>query len=421
MTWLLPSALAISGVAALAAIALHFIARSKPLAEPLPTARFIPQQPVHARTRSFALTDLVLLLLRVVAILLIGAGVAGPVFAGAHGRVARVVAVDRSRSTADLRAGRDSARALLRPDDVLIEFDSAAAVTRAVDSIVTTGARGSLSAALASATAAAVSLAPLADSVELVLISPFAAEEMDEATTRLRAAWPGRVRLARIAGVSGAGSSAPRVQTTEGPNDAVVAGLSLMSVLAIDGGIRLVRGLVTAADSAWARGAGHVLLHWPAADSGAGAWRHRDSIDAIGGVASNTGTLVARFPRLWRLDGAPVARWADGDPAAVEHGLGDGCIRDVAILLDPASDVTLRAPFRAFTRALLAPCGGERSNVALNDATLATLAGSGPLAAASSFRDVNTESSRWTPWLLGAGAVLLILELAVRRSERAFA
>src|SRR5262245_33099118 len=61
MSWLLPSALGIAAVAALAAVALHFIARSRPVAEPLPTARFIPNRPIHARTRSFALTDLLLL------------------------------------------------------------------------------------------------------------------------------------------------------------------------------------------------------------------------------------------------------------------------------------------------------------------------------------------------------------------------
>ena len=57
MSWLLPSALAIGGVAAMAAIALHFIARSRPFAEPLPTARFIPERPIHARISSLVLTD----------------------------------------------------------------------------------------------------------------------------------------------------------------------------------------------------------------------------------------------------------------------------------------------------------------------------------------------------------------------------
>ncbi|MEO6877104.1 MAG: BatA domain-containing protein, partial [Gemmatimonadaceae bacterium] len=96
MTWLVPSALAIAGVASAIAIALHFIARSRPLAEPLPTARFIPPNPVHARSRSFALTDLLLLAIRIAALLAIGLAVAAPVISG-RGRVERIVLADRSR------------------------------------------------------------------------------------------------------------------------------------------------------------------------------------------------------------------------------------------------------------------------------------------------------------------------------------
>ena len=61
MSWLIPSALGIAGAAAVVAVALHFIARSRPLAETLPTARFVPDRPIYARTRSIALTDLLLL------------------------------------------------------------------------------------------------------------------------------------------------------------------------------------------------------------------------------------------------------------------------------------------------------------------------------------------------------------------------
>ena len=47
MTWLIPSAIAIAAAASLVAIALHFIARSRPVAEIFPTARFIPQRAIH--------------------------------------------------------------------------------------------------------------------------------------------------------------------------------------------------------------------------------------------------------------------------------------------------------------------------------------------------------------------------------------
>jgi hypothetical protein len=211
----------------------------------------------------------------------------------------------------------------------------------------------------------------------------------------------------------------PRVEISGAANGAIVAGLSIMGVVVPPGTgtIRLVRGRLTAADSVWAGETGHVVLHWPTSD-GETDWQPRASIDAIGGVTSGAATVVARFPRLWHLDGDAVARWADGEPAAVEHALGGGCVRDVAILIDQASDLTLREPFQRFARSLLAPCGGAW-DVAPADATVrASLAGAGPLAIAAAMRDPSVDSSRWTPWLLVLGALLLTAEMALRRSER---
>ncbi|MDB4874618.1 MAG: hypothetical protein JWM41_1064 [Gemmatimonadetes bacterium] len=414
MSWLLPSALGIAAVASIGAIALHFIARSRPLAEPLPTARFIPQRPVHARARSIAFTDLLLLLLRVGAILAIGLAVAGPMF-GSRGRVARVVLLDRSRAVGSAAELRDSLGASSRTSDVVIPFDSAASIGAAApDSVSLTGARGSLSAALAGATRAAVRAASRADSIELVLVSPVADEEIDDATARLRATWPGRIRVVRVRAAASA-AVAPHVEVRADPNDAVAAGLSLMGATAPGRAVRVVRGLLGVADSAWARDSGHVLLHWPASDSAA-EWTRRSTIDAIGGVTAGGATLVARFPRVWVLEGTAMARWADGEPAAVEHTTGNGCIRDVGVLIDQASDVTLRAPFRRFVSALLVPCGGMRSARPASALALASLAGTGTLASSDAFRDPSTASSPWTPWLLALGALLLIAELAFRRS-----
>jgi hypothetical protein len=398
-------------------VALHFIARSRPLAEPLPTARFIPSRPMRARTRSIALSDLLLLFVRLLAIAAVGLAVAGPVVGAARGRVARVIIADRSRAVAGIAEVRDSVRALARAGDVLIAFDSAATAIGSPDSLTRSEARGSLSAGIAGAIRGAVSLARSADSAELVIVSPLAVEEVDAATERLRAAWPGRARVVRVRGAAPADTS-PVVESMADENDVVLGGLSLVAPVRHGGWLRLVRGRVSAADSAWAHDNGHVLVHWPSADSGA-HWPKRATIDAIGAVASATGVVVARFPRLWALDGPAIARWADGEVAATERPLGNGCVRDVGILFDPSSDVTLRAPFRAFVRAMLAPCGGERAIVPVDASAMATLSGSGPLAAADALHDRDGESSAWTPWLLGAAALLLILELALRRMRAA--
>lgn len=419
MSWLLPSVLAIGAFAALATVALHFIARSRPLAEPLPTARFVPQKPVHARARSVALSDLILLALRIAAIVALTAGAAGPVLSS-RGRVSRVILADRSRAIASAAAVRDSVRAYLRSGDQLVIFDSGAVRAQpALDSIVATGARGSLSAALAAAAHLAVYAADHADSIDLVLVSPMSIEEVDDATLKIRNTWPGRVRVVPVAAFP-VREGVSRMQVDAPPNDALAAGLSLLPKSSVRADVRIVRTRPSAADSLWARIVGHVLVVWPASPS-ATSFAARSTVDTIGGVVSNGGVMVSNFPRLWALEGTAVARWTDGEPAAVERPLGDGCERDVGILIDQASDLTLRAPFRLFVSPLLAPCGGMRATQSLPASAITAFTGPTGLAPASAFRDRATIVSRATPWLLALGALLLILELAVRRSNRRLA
>jgi len=415
MNWLVPSALAIAGVAALVAVGLHLIARSRPVAEALPTARFIPLRAVHARTRSLALSDVLLLMLRLAALLSIGVAVAAPIVASARGRVARVLVIDRSRNVASLAEVRDSVRTLLRGAANVVVFDTAARAigAAAAESLSLSTARGSLSAALASAIQAAA-LSAQSDSVELIVVSPFAEDELDAATRPLRGSWPGRIRLVPVKGIDSVATAA-RIESSADANDPVIAGLSLASMPTARRLVRVARDKPTAQDSMWARDSGHVLVHWPGADSAAD-WPRRASIDAIGGVTSATGALVGRFPRAWTLAGPAIARWADGEVAATEIRTGDGCIRDVGVLVDPASDITLRASFRRFASALVAPCGGARSARRADDVTLRRLAGTGRLAAASALRASGSAASTATPWLLIAGAVLLLVELAVRRA-----
>ncbi|MEO7084554.1 MAG: BatA domain-containing protein [Gemmatimonadaceae bacterium] len=419
MTWLLPSMLAIGGTAAAITIALHFIARSRPVAEPLPTTRFIPQQPVQARARSVALSDMLLLLMRVLAIVALTAGAAGPVLSS-RGRVLRVVAVDRSRGLANVSEARDSARAYLRTGDLLVVFDSAAEHSAStLDSVVATSARGSLSTGIASAIRLAARDAARADSIDVVVVSPFTQEEIDEATFKIRDSWSGRIRTVRVA-ARPAGARAARVEVVAATNDAVAAGLSLMRANSEGPAtVRLVRTTPSVMDSAWARGAGHALVIWP--DAGGAGWAANSPVDTIGGVASATGAVVATFPRPWRLDGPAVARWSDGTPAAIEHAFGAGCIRDVGILVDGASDLTLHAPFRAFVSSLMAPCSGLVDDRPMSAAQMSLLAGAKSLASAASLRDPATAVSRATPWLFALGALLLIVELAVRRGTRKLA
>jgi hypothetical protein len=418
MRWLWPPALVIAGLSAVAVAALHLIARSRPRAEPLPTARFVPSRQLHDRARAVAWSDLPLLALRVLALSAIGVAVAAPV-ASPHGVVERFVLVDRSRAVASTLELHDTLRALVRRGDVVIPFDSVALVRAdrdATDSISTTDARGSLSAGLAAAIRAAAVAAVRADSMELVIVSPLAGEEFDEATSRLRGAWPGRVRVVMLR--SSASAPVPaQIEIRAQPNDAVAVALSLLPESRLRGTVRIVRGRPGSADSAWARLAGHVLVVWPASDTAAD-WSRRGAIDAIGAVTASTTTVVARFPRPWMLEGRAVARWADGEPAAVETASGGGCIREVGILVDQSSDLALGAPFRRFVEQMLGPCGGARVPTAATAADISALAGHGVLAPAAAFRGSNAERSTATPWFLVLGAAILVAELALRRPRK---
>src|SRR6185312_11933888 len=100
-----------------------------------------------------------------------------------------------------------------------------------------------------------------------------------------------------------------------------------------------------------------------------------------------------------------------------EHPVGAGCIRDVSVLVDPASDVVLRPSFVRFVAALVAPCGGARTTAPSTDA-MRLVAGAGPLAAAAALRGRESSTSPVTPWLVALGVLLLLVELVARRPAR---
>ncbi|HEU4877863.1 MAG TPA: BatA domain-containing protein, partial [Gemmatimonadaceae bacterium] len=203
MTFLAPGFFFASLAVAAGVIALHFIVTRQPRAAILPTARFVPDLPATATARATRPSDLLLMLLRVLLVLAAGAGLAKPIFKPSRGAEARVILADVSRSSSDLSAVRDSVRALYRDHDALVVFDSSARViaTNVRDSIATLEAsqkKGNLSAALIAAMRAGSALRDRADSIELIIVSPFALEEMDAATDSIRQLWPGRARLVRI-------------------------------------------------------------------------------------------------------------------------------------------------------------------------------------------------------------------------------
>jgi Aerotolerance regulator N-terminal len=409
MSFLAPFWLGAAALAAAGVVALHMIATQRPHPSVFPTARFVPEGEATASTRTARPTDLLLLLLRCAALLLLGAAFAGPVTRAHGSSLARVVVADRSRgSLADVR---DSALAIARAGDALVLFDSSARIVTAgaadsLRSLAAGHARGSLSAALVAAERAAGDLARSADSVELVLVSPMTADELDAASAPTFARWPGRARLVRTAAVKPV--SAAVAISSDDPDDALrpaIATLNAMSPAGMPAAtVRVVRSTPAAGDSAAAR-AGAAVVFWPrigsAAPSAQGVWAGR-------------ATLVAPLARMpLPAGGRTVARWGDGARAAAEWPLGRGCVREVAVGVPSSGDITLQPAFVAVAREFFAPCDGE-TPAAISDSAAARFSRGGAAANASVLR-LADDRSPLAPWLIAAAMLLLAGEFFVRR------
>ncbi len=344
MTLAAPGFLAAAFAVAAAVTALHLLVLRPPPASRLPTARFVPPAPSVVRRRETWPQDRRLLALRIATILLAGLAFAGPALGARRVRSARIVAMDLSAPSA-----RDSATRYLRASDILIVFDTTARVLPAdsVNSIGQLNGVSSLSAALIAARRTAAHLS--ADSVELVVISPFTESELDAATSAIRAQWPAAIRVVRVA-------------ASPGPTH-------------------------------------HATIGW-ALPVGA--------VDTIGAVATDAIVIVAPFTRArtyQALEGAVIARWVDGVPAAVERPLGDSCERDIEIGM-PAGREADRLRSALTDR----PCGGSVDTAPMPDSALREFAGSG------------ASGATFEPSRDGAGdrtlmSVLLVLACAMAIAE----
>lgn len=445
MTWLAPGYLVAAAAASAMVVALHLIMHRRPPPAMFPTARFVPAGSARAVRRALRPNDVALLLLRVGTLMLAGAALARPVPSPERRLTARIVVLDQSRAVAVPAAARDSALRLVGQGDRLIVFDSVARLTTTVsdsfaaaapDSLAAAGrrARGNLAAGLVAAIQVAPDLRRVADSVEVVVVSPFVREEFDAATAAIRAQWPGRIRLVQVAGDTSNGEGReepPAIEVRAEAGDALAVAASLATSTTGSRAVRLVRAAPTSADSSWAR-AGGVLVYWPADDAGSDRLSSTQPVadasddsatDSIGAVMAGSAVVVAPFERSLRrgfgseAGDRPVAWWADGEVAAVERAAGAGCIREVVVSIPAKGDLVLRTAFRRFLLTLLEPCGGAVDGAPAPEATLAALAGSGRLARASAL-PVRDEPSRLAPWLMAAALLLAMTEPFVRRPRR---
>ncbi len=426
MTFLAPLWIGVATIAAVGVTLLHLITTQRPPVMLLPTARFVPHGEARAAARAARPTDVLLLLLRIAALMLLGLAFSHPIIRGSYATTAHVVMLDRSRSAGS--TGADSAAVIWRAGDGLVVFDSTARAVRGVTSdslranipTTTLAPRGSLSAALIAARHAARDVAQHADSVELVIISPVTRDELDAATVMLVASWPGRVRLIRPAAAARTSMKVSLISTD--PNDDLTSAIALFNAknAAQRAGentaspatrireVRVIRSSASANDSALAR-SGATIVEWRRPDAGA-------AVPANGVWAGRT-TLVAPLARLaLPTQGRVVARWSDGTSAAIESTLGAGCIRTVGIGVPIAGDVTLQPAFQSIAAELMAHCGGASAAPIAPESAAATLARSGALAPATAFVD-RTGPAPLAPWLFGAALLLLLCEWWMRRTR----
>ncbi len=415
MSFLAPLALVLGIAGAIGVVAVHLLTTQRPPRETLPTARFVPLVEARAVARSRRPTDLLLLAIRALVVLLIGAAFARPVLDAPGPRVRSVVLLDVSGSVADPAAAAARAGEALGEGGALVLFDTAARIV-SPDSLSggvdpsgrRPPARAALSPALVAARKVAGQVARGADSLRLVIVSPMTEGMTDAATAAFRAAWPGRVEIVRVAGVADtARSDAPELITTLA-DDGLRPALDRLPRGRGSHRVRIVRRAPTAVDTLWTRDAGHLLIVWPlvAGEPLADAV----TVPGAGGV-----TVVAPLVRgAVPTSGQVLARWRDGAPAVVESPLGAGCERWVAIGVPLAGDLTLRAPFAQLTEALVVPCGGRRRS-AMPDSVVAHFAGSGTLAPARLLANETALDAGLPAWLLALALVALGAEWLLRR------
>jgi hypothetical protein len=423
----------------------------------LPTARFVPEGALESVSRARRPSDVALLLVRVLALLLAGAAFADVRMAPSRVPVASVAVLD-GFAHPDTTAWRAAAvqafdalavnsswslRAAVLWDGRVLRGE--ADVLRAALDTVALDANGdaarmssrdapsrdahSLAGALLAARRMAPSLAPFADSLALVVVSPLREDATSDALRVVRSAWPGRIAfvsppaLARapdLASVLAPARERVTVRAREG--DAVLAAFRLAGAMPA-ALTRVVRSALTADDSTFARNGG-VLVWWPDAmesDSEAARAAAANAAPADSGAAviANGRALVAPLPRTLREHASPtaVAWWPDGAPAISEAPLGVGCVRTVGFA-PPGGDALLNASARGVLSALAAPCttaAVSASAAPLPADLIGALRDSGPLVAANALSSPSTrDASPLVPWLIAGALACLLLEQWMR-------
>jgi hypothetical protein len=179
-------------------------------------------------------------------------------------------------------------------------------------------------------------------------------------------------------------------------------------------------GMIVRTGTADSSAKGRAIIEWPITE------RPRSAIprgvrDTIGGVVSGNALVVSAFERRWSYpadslrNAEVIARWVDGEPAAIEAQTPEGCVRSVAIPVSAVGDLVIRQDFIEFVSALSGDCIRQTAIVPASADRVAAIAGNGGLAARESFKPRADVRSDLASWLIALAIVASLVELIMRR------
>src|SRR5258705_10426337 len=113
--------------------------------------------------------------------------------------------------------------------------------------------------------------------------------------------------------------------------------------------------------------------------------------------------VVSNFERQWTYppdslrSGEVIARWVDGEPAAIEKPDGLGCVRSAAIPVTPVGDLVIGNEFVRLVASLSRPCAQVTSTIPPDPAVGAKLEGKGGLAPRPAFQSATASRADLAP------------------------
>jgi len=432
LPWMLGAAVLGSAVV----LVWHLLSVRQPPELLLPTTRFVPGAEASSVARRPRPNDLLLMLLRMVAVTAIGAAFAGVRCAAADAPYARLVYVDRSYSADSLRV---SAAAL----------DSASVVDASSDTVgrwISLDLQADPGVALArvwSDVAALLVAHPTVEQVELSVVLP-AVVHSRRGWDAWRAQWPGPLHVVvadsmsdmrqRVVAMRGALSDDPvaAALAVHMPSVPLRDGRAGPSGADADADVALVT--IARADSVtMPTGYAGVWVRWPASPQSASQGARWYT---VGAVSAGGRTVVGHFVRRVGASQAystpsdptqsntprSIAWWSDGEPAAVAREEGAACLVDVRVDVAAGSDLLLSPDAAGLLDAVVhacAPQGLSGSSLLESTASTSTPTASTQAVSAALLRTRVTTpepqaDARWTWALLALAGVALLLEWRVR-------